>query len=120
MELLNIYDGKGSPVVINVRTFELRLFRNNVGWLTVIDVAPTNSQPSTNLPFNLKFSNNNFVHFTNNDFDDVVLSEDPPQFEGEFEYFSHSIIELTLQINLSDFYPQINKEEVSNGLPTNL
>jgi len=117
MYSLNVYDGKGNPVVINVRSFELRLFGNYVGWLTLIDVAPTNSH-STNVPFSLRFPNHNFVHFTNNYFDDVVLSVDPPQFEGEFEYLSHSVIELASTIKSEDFYPLF--KEASNGLSANL
>jgi len=106
MILLNIYDGKGNPVVINVRSFELRLFGNYVGWLTCIDVAPTNWH-STNVPFSLRFPNNKFEHSTNNYFDDVVLSIDPPQFEGEFQYLSHSVIELASTIRTADLNPMI-------------
>jgi hypothetical protein len=111
MVALNIYDGKGNPVAINVRSFELRLFGVYVGWITCIDVAPT-TWNSSNVPFSLKFPNNKFVHFTNNHYDDVVLSVDPPQFEGKFNYLNHSVVELASTIKLSDFYPQI--EEVSN------
>ena len=122
MERLQVYDGLDkNEVIINVRTFELRLFKDYVGWLTWVSIAPISDKPSNNNePFTLRFPNKDFVHFIDVNYDDIILSVDPPQFEGKFIYLSHSVIELASQIQLSDFYPRIKKEEVPNGLPTNL
>jgi hypothetical protein len=94
MERINIYDGKGNPVIINVRSYELRLFNHHIGWLTIIDIAPSESSEATTQPFSIRLPNRNFVHFCNLEFEEVILSEDPVQFEGEFTYVSHSKIEL--------------------------
>jgi hypothetical protein len=110
MILLNIYDGKGNPVAINVRSFELRLFGTYVGWLTCIDIAPT-TWNSSNEPFSLRFPNDKFVHFTNNYFDEVVLSSDPPQFEGKFNYNSHSVVELASTIKFVDLNPLFKEDK---------